>query len=282
MPKVRANSNYDVSTYEEIEHYIKGFLWSIPNINKSKWPNRGCKGVERFQRTNFFGNEDGFRFPFANAWKNELLESFLKKLASDYLKYKTDKDKIGSIITTIAWTYQGKSQDYFNNIIKEILYDVEKGKTNAQKLTLCINLLESDENLIRVFRACLNKLAYSFANVSNWMRCLYQILMYNEFICSQKISLRECAKMMNSLCYCYSFNKDKPVVSDYILRSILFLLKRRKVDPLFCRKESEDGLYQRIVGLDTSGKNKESHNNIIKFLDGEGTLKGIPIDKDAD
>lgn len=258
-------------------------VWRF-EINKTKWPHQYENTIERFQRTNFFGNEEGHRLPNIGPNSKEILHEFLTNLANDS----------SNNLRTIAWTYQGRSQKYFSKIIDQTLNNVSNLDLKNEEASLLANLLEDEPNddLVIVFKACLKKFRRSNNGFNNWLRFLYQILMYHEFISSDKISNEECITMMDYLIdiYIEADKNGQPIISNNALRSILFLLKRRKVFPQFCKKDASDGLYYKISALLPEEKPispfRYIHSNpnyaliktIIDFLDGSGKLEGIPLD----
>jgi hypothetical protein len=249
-------------------------VWGF-EINKTKWPYRDENSIKRFQRTNYFGNEDGHRYPNLGVNSKEIIHEFLTNLANNPI----------ANLKTIAWTYQGRSQEYFNRIIDQTLNHVLNLELSAVEASLLINLLEDepDDDLIVVFKACLKKFRRSNSGFNNWMRCLYQLLMYHEFISSEKITNDECISMMKCLIDIHkdAEDKGKPIISNNALRSMLFLLKRRKVFPGFCKKDAKDGLYYNITALLPSFERDPNYPlivTIIGFLDGYGSIEGIPLD----
>lgn len=107
--------------------------------------------------------------------------------------------------------------------------------------------------------------------------------MYHEFVSSQKITNEECIEMMNYLIKIYknAYLEEKPIIKNNALRAMLFLLKRREAFPQFCQKGAEDGLYYQIKSLLPSNERDINYSlvkTIIGFLDGDGSITGIPLD----
>ncbi len=272
---VESNKNIGASVYFGIKDFINHNQRKINwELNKTKWPNKDKKGVERFQRTNLFGNKENFRLPSVNREERELIIEFLEILKTRY-----EENPKQDIFKLIAWTYQGKSQGYFNDIIEDNLESVKSGNNiDAVQASFFANILEDEEDLIIVFRAVIRRLKKSYSGITNWLRCLYQILMYFEFISSKNISDGESYEMIELLCGAAINNTEHKNTYNYILRSILFMLKRRRVDPNFCKKDNDYFHYQLIVDLPKTNKTNNALHKVIKeFLDENGTLEGIPL-----
>lgn len=275
MVRSESKENINYILRNRIIHFISGKRKYIFDINNTKWPYKKENNIKRFQRTNYFGNEEGYRYPNLGEDTNIIIHNFLTKLAENSKVY----------LKTIAWTYQGRSQKYFNKIIDETLQDVSQQRLSPVQASLLVNLLEdsTEKDLILVFKACLKKFEQSYVKNNNWLRCIYQLLMYHEFVSSSEITDKECENMMNLLIRIYSHSNSSGewVISNNCLRAILFLLKRRQVAPQFCKKDSNDGLYDKIKSLlpyDKYHKDYDLIKTIIGFLDGDGSLAGIPLD----
>ncbi|MCH3916876.1 MAG: hypothetical protein LKE40_05340 [Spirochaetia bacterium] len=282
--------DYILKEWELNTASCKKRIWNY-QFNRSRWPNKNNIGVDRFVRENLFGNDPYYRYPhgigYSEKESQEIIERFFTQLAAWYDDYPEYKDQIVSII---AWTYQGTDQPFFRNIIYELLKEVESAAEKrcpikAQYLSLCINLLEKEEDLVRFFKLLVNRLEYH-DSLNNWLRSLYQLLMYHRnFLGAKEISLSLCEKCMNSLIDCliiYLQNRE-PINIRYTLLSMLFLLKRRFWDPEFCKKDSTDGLYKKIVCIDNGYfayfyNNKILYKTLLDYLDNQGTIEGIPLE----
>ena len=284
LVKTRFNREPLIIKQENIKgsfiNYIRYGKIAGLDLNETRWPNKDKNTVERFQRTNIFGNEENYRIPYLGPDTEDILTQFFNKLADNCFKGKIPNE---SILLIIAWTYQGKSQGYFNPIIDYVINEIKHMRLTQAESSLLVNLLEDnkdDDDLIIVFKSCLRKFKSSKQRVNQWMRCLYQLLMYHEFISSPKITNEECIDMMEQLIIIYkdSYEKGKANNSNYALRSMLFLLKRRIVFPEFCKEGADDGLFYKIINLKTQNtKDAGLLKTIIEFLKNNGSLSGIPL-----
>ncbi len=274
MGRVKANNGLTTKVRYDIIKYLNG--WGPPELNRPKWPNRDSKTTDRFQRVNIFGNEPNYRLPSSLGENGKIVKDFLIKLNTDYLETKNS-----SFLKAIAWTYQGKSQGYFNQIIDYMLSIINKNIMGAIEASFYTNMIEDNSDLIKVYKACYNKISHNYDGITNYLRCLYQILMNYEFIYLKSISNKDCILLMKHLSNIYINKIDNPMTSKYALLSILFLLKRRQVYPGFCRKDNGDDLYEHVIeSLNTrSTSENEKLSEIIKeFIDGKGSIEGIPLE----
>lgn len=279
--------------------------------NQSTWPyiNDKNKGIERFVRQNVFGSyskKKGHEYSFPKAKgsgiSNQDYINTFNEIAKIYNGNKPNK-RIGlyfmgndeQIVRFLAWSYLRYDLDgtllpqltkATNKVIKH-LEQKDGYACPASYASYLANMIVIQEEFERVFLVFYRALKYKNGGVSNWCRAMYQILMYTPFIYSESDiiakyvvpCMRELVKRLTD-----EINNRKWKAVDNILRAMLYLLKRRVIDKSFCKKDSSDGLYD--IAMDALVNARKGIRNdrflhdtidtIIKYMDGAGTLDGIP------
>lgn len=273
----------------------KNFSFFNYDINHSIWPNINdySKGVERFVRKNTFGSyakkeENDKRFPKVNGIKNEEYVEALRWGARQYLNGNED------YLKTLAWSYlrydlDGKMIPEMTNVTNRVIKELKERtdfKCPAVHASYVANMLVTEREFETIFLRFQDVLMLKGDGIGNWCRAMYQVLMYTPFIYADNKKISECAKYcMNRLVW--YLNQEVLVGAwksvDNILRVMLYLLKRRVIDKSYYKKESYPKGYEYVVNSLRYAEKKcndpfvvETIESIIKYMDGKGTLDGIP------
>lgn len=230
-----------------------------PELNKPKWPNALKFDVSRFDKYNVFGqpseNSDGLP---KSPEDKELCIRFFDTLRNYYARYaRYGRDE--STLKAIAWTYH---PDYFREATEEIRDVLLKCTIDGAGATLtqisasfCANMLQSNEDILLFFKAFVSKLGGNDSSrgaerTNNWLRAAYQLLMYNT-VFLRDVDSNTIENLIFGLIATYLKKLDSPIIQNNICRTILFLLKRRRFDPFFCKEdvygESENGYLHAIL-----------------------------------
>lgn len=313
MPKVKADSTLWNKSIPLVEKYLNDGI-NFGNRNKIKsmfrkprYSNTKATGIERFRRKNVFGNEPMHELPDVD---KEILSRLRQKLHKDYFNYYNTEFQ-SNIVNIIAWMYINDKDESFKDVVEDVLKQVEQaansnGRIGKQYLTFCANTLTNNELVVRYFNATCLKLKKSLVEHSvkstDWIRCLGEMLMFNNDMLSifsdcKPLTIKPeytCADCMWYLIKTFELwtKTDRDVASfRYILKAMLFLLKYRKYDKSFIRKDNEttSDLYNTILASTDVEKIKNLScfykiNDLVckfrDFIEGNGTLEGIPTDND--
>lgn len=277
--------------------------------NQSTWPyiNDKNKGIERFVRQNVFGSYSKkkgheYSFPKVSRISNQDYINTFNEIAKIYNGDKPNK-QIGlyfmgnnaQIVRFLAWSYLRYDLDgtllpqltkATNKVIKH-LEQKDGYACPASYASYLANMIVIQEEFERVFQVFYRALKYKNGGVSNWCRAMYQILMYTPFIYSESDiiakyvvpCMRELVKRLAD-----EIDNRKWKAVDNILRAMLYLLRRRVIDKSFCKRGSSDGLYDIAMGALINARKgirndrflHDTIETIIKYMDGAGTLDGIP------
>lgn len=287
IPPVKADSQKFFLVKRAVSDYLRGTgsILSI-NLNRTTWPNGKAFGIERFQRVNVFGvKKSGFDFPIGMD-DQELSRQFFRRLNDDALKnWEVDN----APLTRVGWTYHG---EYFPKVIERVLRELENAarwglSIPSQYMTICANLLETQEHLVRFLKAFFCRLDSKVGKHYNWLRGAYQVLMYHTaFLESDDFTIDECYTCITNLVAYYFQECHHAKVQDYTLRVLVFLLKVRRYHPDFCRADSQDDqskqaydALKRVVKNDSHPQLQPVQNMLGDFLDGKGSLD-LPLDED--
>lgn len=277
--------------------------------NKSTWPyiNDKNKGIERFVRQNVFGSyskQKGHEYSFPKVLKitgQDYINAF-NEIAKIYNGNNPNK-RIGAyfmgdddqIVRFLAWSYlrydlDGKLLPQLTKATNKVIKHLEQKDgyaCPASYASYLANMIVTQEEFEKVFLVFYRALKYKDGGVANWCRAMYQILMYTPFIYSESDTIAQYAvpcmrKLVKHLRNETHNGKWKAV--DNILRAMLYLLKRRVIDKSFCKKDNPDGLYKEVMDALFEAKWKigkdmflqDTIETIIKYMDGAGTLDGIP------
>ncbi|MFA6892215.1 MAG: hypothetical protein WCQ66_08985 [Sphaerochaetaceae bacterium] len=287
----------------KMEQYI--FTDDNPFYNRSQWPHRYEKGLNRFDRINVFGTDPIAKEPTSSpAFDKSLSHKFFFFLAQKYLNEQDDK-----IVKWLSWSYRGycakeRQDSTFQKVTECILSKVEFAAKNQQGVgaayfSYLANNMSQEKNCIRFFHAFCQRVQQP-KQIGNWVNSGYQVFMYGEFITSPHINDSEVIKCMMSLCNVLDYQfKLSPDIQFTVMRNtlkcLLFLLKRRRFHETFCtqRGSGEDIKgYNRILGFQLNFKSFEHkmygiekelydlYNVLCEFLKGKGIAGSIPIGGD--
>ncbi len=277
--------------------------------NQSTWPyiNDKNKGIERFVRQNVFGSyskQKGHEYSFPKVSKitgqdyinafNEIAEIYngdkpIKLIGAFFMG---DDDQI---VRFLAWSYlrydlDGKLLPQLTKATNKVIKHLELKAgfaCPASYASYLANMIVTQEEFEKVFLVFYRALKNKDGGVANWCRAMYQILMYTPFIYSESDTIAEYAVPCMQELVKHLRNeshKGKWKAVDNILRAMLYLLKRRVIDKSFCKKDNPDGLYKMVkdalfeaeMGILGVPFLQDTIETIIKYMDGAGTLDGIP------
>lgn len=298
IPDVEASiglwDKQSVSTYLDTGIVIDSGMFA-----KTIWPYSKCKGIERFRRINVFGTNPDNRVPNVGEL---ILQRLFNKIAKDYQNSHFNGKKKNDFIRMAAWTYQ-KDNPLFASMISDTMERMRLAVHSTrhpfpQEFTLCANMLSHQQQgefidcfikrCIEVIRA-VSKKTNSFpeiTGVDSWIRAVFGLLMYNSDALKDVSTetCNKCAVLLYIILTCYHRNEKSVQYVKRVISSLLFLLKRRKYDKSFlkdgenkqmiideCNLIREDLFYQDIHTLCKS---------LIDFMNGKGTLEGIPAGND--
>ena len=304
--------NYDLSRLIE----RRTLFFEVP-YNRSRWPYIADKdaGVEKFTRENVFGHytpkdKHEYAFPVRgiSITGAEFLDVF-EELAKQFVNIGgTDPN----YITWLAWCYQrydlrGELLPWMKKATDLIIGSIDnfpKYPLRPQTATFIANMIATEKEFERVFCVFDRMLSFKKVGINNWCRAVYQMLMYTPYIYSDNKKIGDAAvSIMDNLTTALRYAAESfSVQRVYMtLRVILYMLRRRICEKTFCKKESSDGLYVKVVdslGCVEDKLNGEDNlkfcpyskqdyirelvNSIRKFLDGKGVLDGIPVPGEDD
>lgn len=296
FPAVEANIPINV---RKLNDYMNdGWLWDSSMLAQSRFPNANIplmdldSPLDRFKRENVFGNEAGHTLP--QQVSQNKIEEFFNKLHSDYKKAcRTGNDDLRrDVIRLVAWTYQAKEPG-FQVIINDTLQRLKDQQSmSQQEFTICANMLstpEQQKSFLNYFIAHAKKQIDSgngkITKVDNWLRALSELLTYNKD-CLKTVDTKICnriAELLLEILKVYIEGNKAPQYVKYVIKSLLFLLKRRKNDRDFLRTGM---LYQKMndffeeINSSLIYRRKawlELSKHFQEFLNGNGTLDGIPV-----
>lgn len=295
----------------ELSAFVKLDLRYDMFFNLSTWPyiNDKKKGIERFVRQNVFGsysekNGHKYSFPKVRGISEQDYINAFNEIAKIYNVNNSNITKhIGAyfmgdddqIVRFLAWSYlrydlEGKLLPQLTKATNKVIKHLEEKEgysCPASYASYLANMIVIPSEFERVFRVFYRALRYKNGGVSNWCRAMYQILMYTPFIYGKSDVIAKYVvpcmlELVKRLTDEVDNRKWKAV--DTILRVMLYLLKRRVIDKDFCKRENPDEVYDTVRHALCYAKTKIGRDKflqdtidiIIKYMDGAGTLDGIP------
>lgn len=296
VPPVR--SRYVIETSDNVSLTLKTLVESrlACDINNSIWPNINdySKGVDRFVRENTFGSYvegegNGYRFPKVTGIRNEQYVDAFIWAAKQYLNGDDD------YLKPLAWSYlrydlNGKLIPELTKVTARVIKELQTRPKYAcppVHASYIANMIATEREFEAVFLRFEEVLKYKCEGIGNWCRAMYQLLMYTPFIYSSNSNISKCATYCMRRLVWYlnqELLSDSWKGVDNIIRVMLYLLKRRVIDKSFYKKELQPDEYKYVISALKNAKDKAKFNifivktieSIIKYIDGEGTLDGIP------
>lgn len=265
--------------------------------------------LERFRRTNVFGNAPSVPKAINDIQGLAILKAtlpdenfdfprFFKMLKDRYVRRKRgygDRDsEVLNIVRLIAWTYQADSEifkDVKNDILEMFISYTQgrgrvKGKPARQHYTLLANLCTQKKEVSECLRATYNVLLKPVDDAvqEDELRLLYNLLMFNpNAITWVKWRLEEAKALWEKL-----MEKSMTISTaraGEALKALLYLLRYRIIDKEFLRKGGpQDFFYCESKAQLLKIQERFSRETlpykytvcILNFLDGTGTINGIP------
>lgn len=272
---------------------------------RSRWPYIADKdvGVEKFTRENTFGHytkkyKHAYAFPVKGLSISG--QEFLDEFEDLAKKFVESKGNNSSYVTWLAWCYQrydlqGELLPWMKKATDLIIRSIDnspKYPLKAQTASYIANMIATEKEFERVFCVFDRMLLFKKEGINNWCRAIYQMLMYTPYIYAdnKKIANAAVSVMSNlTMALKYATMPFSPSRVYMTLRVVLYMLRRRICEKNFCKKDSSDGLYDKVVdALDCVKSNlrfcpsykagfiDDIIRSIRQFLDGKGVLDGIP------
>ena len=293
LPAVEASKKLWDEVELEVDGYLEKGRWISGDLfAKKRRQYQLASGLEAFKCINVFGNAAGKGFPEGVPRKR--LDRLFARLANDYDRAcrGLGSQEAHELLRLIAWSYQPEFGP-FREIVKKAvceLYNAVHGGAlggNAVMHTVCANLLSDPWDVEMYFYAWMihaeNLLGPQSREVlkrSNWNRSLSQLLIYNNEAL-QPVKTENCTKIVEMLCGMLDMKATSPSAYRQVLVAMLFMLKRRKYDRGFLKDRGDimavdDSLLRFRQRHSADGENCDFCKAISKFLNGAGTLEGLP------
>lgn len=298
----------DAGLWNQVERQVRDWILGRPQYYRPNgdwfahaedlYPPReplphGVKPIERLRRKNVFGNAPDKSFPTSDDFTG-LFERL--RDAYDRAKPTSETDTLyADVVRLIAWTYQSNNELFRpvrDTAVKRILQysrDSRGARPLPQEYTLCANLCSTVvewRTLWAAVKARLGERGES-NNVDEELRLLYNLLQFHPLLLFDTNLYQgpECWDMMKLLIQWYErYNTGGPVGSKrigYVLKCILYLLRCRKFDgKQFVHKEHQRARYTELAEClrwrPIAPSKRELHRVLCDYLDGRGTIAGIP------
>ena len=241
--------------------------------------------IDRLKRENVFGNNPDNRLP--DRTREKVFSKLFKNLVQDYRSIGG-----GYLIRVLAWTYQYDNPSL--EPVRRTLFHryVELGNPLLpQEYTFCSNNFDEADNrleqiLERAFSHVIDR-----KNEDEELRLIYNILQFYPLIVSS-CATEKCEATMVALFDLYNSyaffdckgrwnGKGAVKMAGYLLKCMLFLLHKRRSDTSFFRQKScwhpEGFLDQPLPPITpTLRVHEQTRQAFIKYVNGNGTLDGIP------
>ena len=241
--------------------------------------------IDKFKRENVFGNDKNHRYPVKDP---KLWQRLFTQLMEDYRRGRR-------VLRLIAWTYQFDS-GYFEEIREELYhrYVTDGGKLKPEEITFCANTFSAiDKRAEAILSEVLGRISNHKYDVDE-LRLAYNLMQFNkDLLCNIPSSL--CLSALAALLL--DFNEDlffestlfgrklklprlqcAALASGY-LRCMLFVLHKRRYDHGFFTHKDEwrpMGLLAKPITF-ISTNQERTRKSLIEYVNGRGTLEGIPI-----
>lgn len=255
----------------------------------------GLKAIERLRRKNVFGNDPEQRYPTRGNFA-PLFEQ-LRTAYNNIVPSSDATSPYARIIRTIAWTYQSEN-DLFKDVRKNIITRISayaKREVHfrplSQEYTLCANLCDKAPEWLKLWDAICLRLRNQGDenNVEEDLRLLYNLLQFHPtFLRDTKLfEAGACWEMMKLLLYWYPRYNEGGVTGSkrigYVLKCILYLLRCRRFDgKVFVTKMRDTEKYKEVHSCLSNAPIVNTklglHRVVCAYLDGRGTIAGLPTD----
>lgn len=318
MPDVVANERLWRKVEGKVKRYLSNRQYRNKKMFAKLGPvDPKAEGIERLNRKNVFGYAENGKLPISSVLFD--FDALFEYMASDYLKCRRrgNTADMYEVLAMISRTYQGNHAAFTEvkrDLIKAInqCADGEVTGVNSHIMTACANLLRSNKESTDFFKAymkmvkrkvenynypyissyVLNQYTYSgkekkdfvpdIRGMQNWNRVLYGLLVLNNNML-RSIQSDECEKCVDFLNAMLLSNliHSKPAATllDGSLKTLLFMLTRRKFDKLFLsagvvRKNAEIVL-NIIIEIAANPRHISWAKIVLKFITGSGTLDDL-------
>ncbi len=285
IPEVHASYEKWLCVKEYVQRYlVKGTI--DPGLfSKAQWLTNGTgKTAKLLGRENVFGIGRSSLPPFED---KEIFNALFNKLSIDFERYNNkNSPKAEDFLRLIAWTYQRENR-VFDNVKKNVIFEIKRAakypeqyKLKPQFYTFCANFLHETNDIELFFDLFLERMAKTQERPLNWCRSLGSIMMFNNTMLDD-IPTKKCRICMKNLCILYKGNEEREQLPKPILRAILFLLRKRRYDRNFCKKDSpvEDDVRLFKTLLEITDTKNSRHQNLLDAIKGYLIGKGgfLPI-----
>lgn len=311
MPSVAASRVLWENIRNDVKLYCKGHSIEI-QLNKGKYRNLTAKDISRFERDNVFGRQENRELPC----KDSLIDKFFEVLKERYAETIYVESRL-KVLKMIAWTFQfDRFKDVKTDLINSLHcyrktgeYTLRRRKAGKQWKVLVsawANLLNTDEEISvfvstflsvvekKIKNTCvklnhlniydekwggyISRVSRQVEGTNEWLRALFSLLVFNNDML-RAIRDEECRKLMISLIYvAYSRRKEQHShVFQNAFKCMIFILKRRCYSSKFLTSGRDFNYIKEILAAPDLIFSPYAEN-FKKFLEGKGTLEGIPID----
>lgn len=275
------------------------------------------KGIERLNRKNVFGYAEKGKLPISPALFD--FDSLFEYMAKDYFmcKRRGKISDMYEVLAMISRTYQGNNAT-FSEVKRDLLKainlcaDGEVNSVNGHIMTACANLLRTNKESTAFFKAymkmvkrkvdihncpyvssyVLNQYIYcgkekkhfvpDILGMQNWNRVLYELLVLNNNML-KSIQSDDCERCVDFLIAMLLtklvHSKPSSTLIDGVLKTLLFMLTRRKFDKMFLcsgvvRKNTES-ILNIIIDNSFNPRHVAWAEIVLKFVNGSGTLDDL-------
>lgn len=250
--------------------------------------------IDRLRRENVFGNTKGKSVPHDSVQPG-LFSSvefepsvFFRRLAKNYgeaVRNRNNAERL-KVVRLVAWTYQADNI-LFNDLKGTLLRQYKKAELassphfSPQEYTALANLFDDADSLKQLISIAGNRISLAVRHPTvSWshdVRLLYNLLQFHPNAL-RMFETRSCEKLMDALERLYS---STPTQRGPILRTMLFLLNRRRFDSGFYQRNWEESSPPNWISKPAPTPKLDGLRlAFIAYVCGKGTLDGLPRDED--
>lgn len=285
MPLVEASRELWLLVVPNVRECIKKRI-ALPNIiftkGRDKYANiplpSGISPIEKLRRENVFGNDPARRYPIAS--QKAEFEKLVTWLVSSF--------NSGGSVGPLAWMYQYDNDEV--EFIREKFfrrYVMYHDVLRAEEISFCCNNMpDNDIRISKLLEEALKRVTWG--NYSkNDLRLIYNLLQFH-YSSIEPVDTDVCEKAMLALMKIYNqsdfpryMDKGQTELAGYLLKSMLFLLHKRRYDAKFFLKSKDwvpDGDLNLDLETSTSARerNEMTRRIFCDYVRGCGSLKNFP------
>jgi hypothetical protein len=298
-PHVVADSNLWQQVRSEVQLWLRnsqlidgGWFAKAEDLYPAGLPlPAGARSIERLRRKNVFGNAPGQAFPTREDFSQLFVR--LRRVYDNTTPTSESDSMYATVVRLIAWTYQ--SDNPLFGSVREVavarIYDYANNITRSrplpQEYTLCANLCSTPAEWNTLWASIYLRLQDQTPtnNVDEELRLLYNLLQFHPMFLNGVYKGSVCWDMMSLLLSWYArYNEPGPTGSKrvgYVLKCMLYMLRCRKFDgKRFLMRDKDDYRYRQVrdclKDVPKASAKRELHRVVCDYLDGRGTIEGIP------